>query len=65
MKIVSTVLQEIDGIQIYYILGLLIFVVFFIYVFIRTYFMTPRSEMTYIKNSIFDEEEIETNNVNI
>ena len=61
MKIVSNVLQDIDGIQIYYIVGLLIFLVLFIYIFIRTYFLTPRAELTSIKNSIFEEDELNNN----
>ncbi len=61
MKIVSSVLQEINGIQIYYIIGLLIFVVLFVYIFIRTYFLTPRAELTSIKNSIFEEDELNNN----
>ena len=61
MKIVSSVLQEINGIQIYYIVGLLIFVVLFVYIFIRTYFLTPRAELTSIKESIFDEDELISN----
>jgi hypothetical protein len=56
MKIVSNVLQNIDGIQLYYIIGLLIFVVMFVVIFIRTYILTPTSEINYIKNSIFDED---------
>jgi len=61
MKIVSNVLQEINGIQIYYIVGLLIFVALFVYIFIRTYFLTPRTELTSIKNSIFEEDELNSN----
>jgi len=56
MKIVSTVLEDIDGIQIYYIIGLLIFVAFFIAVLFRTY-KIPKSEIESIKNSILDENE--------
>ncbi len=64
MKIVSHVLQNIDGIQLYYIIGLLIFVAMFIIIFIRTYFLTPSSEMNYIKNSIFDDEKNESTDNN-
>ena len=56
MKIVSTLLVEIEGIRVYYIIGLLIFVAFFITVLIRTYKM-PRTEAESIKNSIFEENE--------
>lgn len=51
MKIVSNVLENIDGIQIFYILGLLIFVALFIILVVRT-IRRPRSEMQDIKNSI-------------
>jgi len=61
MKIVSNVLQNIDGIQIYYIVGLLIFVALFVYIFIRTYFLTPRTELTSIKKSIFEDGELNSN----
>jgi len=61
MKIVSNVLQDISGIQIYYIVGLLIFVVLFVYIFIRTYFLTPRAELTSIKESIFEDDELISN----
>ena len=61
MKIVSNVLQDISGIQIYYIVGLLIFVVLFVYIFIRTYFLTPRAELTSIKKSIFEDDELISN----
>ena len=65
MKIVSNVLENIDGIQIYYIIGLLIFVVLFIVIVIRTVKM-PKSEAEDIKKSIFkndtDKSEILINN---
>jgi len=61
MKLVSNVLQDISGIQIYYIVGLLIFVVLFVYIFIRTYFLTPRAELTSIKESIFEDDELNSN----
>lgn len=51
MKIVSNLLENIEGIQIYYIVGLLIFVILFIFIFIRT-MRIPNSEMNKIKNSI-------------
>ena len=61
MKIISTVLEDIEGIQIYYIIGLLIFVSFFITVLIRTYILTPDSEVEEIKNSILEDD----NNLNL
>jgi len=58
MKIVSNLLENIEGIQIYYIVGLLIFVVLFIVIFIRT-MRLPNKEMEKIKNSILQENEPE------
>ena len=51
MKIVSNLLTSIEGIQIFYIIGLLIFVLLFIVIFIRT-MRIPNPEMEDIKNSI-------------
>ncbi|HYQ56404.1 MAG TPA: hypothetical protein VEP89_03575 [Draconibacterium sp.] len=51
MKIVSNLLTSIEGIQIFYIIGLLIFVLLFIVIFIRT-MRIPNQEMEDIKNSI-------------
>ena len=65
MKIVSNLLEQIEGIQIYYIIGLLIFVTLFVVIFIRT-MRKPDKEMDEIKNSILiengSEELIEPNN---
>jgi preprotein translocase subunit YajC len=58
MKIVSNLLENIEGIQIYYIIGLLIFVVLFIVIFIRTMRM-PNKDMEKIKNSILADNESE------
>lgn len=54
MKIVSNLLENIEGIQIYYIVGLLIFVVLFIYISIKTYRM-PNKEADDIKKSILND----------
>ncbi len=54
MKIVSNMLENIEGIQIYYIIGLLIFFALFVVILIRT-MRTPNSEMDEIKNSILDD----------
>ena len=54
MKIVSNMLENIEGIQIYYIIGLLIFFTLFIVILVRT-IRTPNSEMDEIKNSILDD----------
>ncbi len=56
MKIVSNLLENIEGIQIYYIIGLLIFVTLFIVITIRT-LRIPKSEVEKIKNSILTENE--------
>ncbi|MFV0266899.1 MAG: cbb3-type cytochrome c oxidase subunit 3 [Draconibacterium sp.] len=64
MKIVSDLLTSIEGIQIFYIIGLLIFVVLFIVITVRTMRM-PDKEMENIKNSILadgESEEITTSN---
>ena len=58
MKIESNLLTSIEGIQIFYIIGLLIFVALFIVIFIRT-MRTPNSEMEAIKNSILVDGESE------
>lgn len=54
MKIVSNLLENIEGIRIYYIIGLLIFVILFIVILIRTLRM-PDNEMEEIKNSILND----------
>ena len=56
MKIVSNLLENIEGIQIYYIVGLLIFVTLFIVISIKTYRMRNK-EADIIKNSILNENE--------
>ena len=58
MKLVGNLLENIEGIQIYYIIGLLIFVALFIVIFIRTMHM-PDKEMEKIKNSILNDKESE------
>jgi len=56
MKIVSNLLENIQGIQIYYIVGLLIFVTLFVVISIRTISM-PKQEAEKIKNSILTDNE--------
>ena len=51
MKIVSNLLQDIEGIQIYYIIGLLLFFGLIIVILVRTMRM-PDKEIEDIKNSI-------------
>ena len=54
MNLVSSLLEDIDGIQIFYIVGLLIFLGLFIVIFIRT-MRRPNKEMDDIKNSILSD----------
>jgi hypothetical protein len=58
MKIVSNLLENIEGIQIYYIVGLLIFVTLFIVITVRTVRM-PKAEAEKIKKSILNDNEAE------
>ena len=60
MKIVSNVLENIEGIQIFYIIGLLIFVGLFIVIFMRTMRM-PKKDIEQIKNSILNDSETDGN----
>jgi hypothetical protein len=55
---VSNLLENIEGIQIYYIVGLLIFVTLFIVISIRTIRM-PKQDVEKIKNSILNDNETE------
>ena len=55
MKLISNLLETIDGIQYWYIAGLLIFFIMFIIFMIRI-LMKPRKEMEKIKNSILDDD---------
>ena len=58
MKIVSNLLTSIEGIQIFYIVGLLIFVVMFIVIVIRT-MRLKNNDIDAIKNSILSDGESE------
>lgn len=60
MKIISNLLEDIDGIRIYYIIGLLIFVALFIVISIRTWKM-PKQDAEKIKNSILNDHETDNN----
>lgn len=55
MKLISNLLETIDGIQYWYIAGLLIFFIMFIIFMIRI-LRKPRKEMEEIKNSILDDD---------
>ncbi len=59
MKIISSILENIEGIQMYYIIGLIIFIVLFINIVIHT-FKTPTEELDTVKNYVFDSEEEKT-----
>ncbi len=56
MKIVSNLLENIDGIEIWYIAGLLIFFTMFLLFVVRT-LIRPRKEMEEIKNALLDDQE--------
>ena len=58
MKLVSNLLESIEGIHIFYIIGLLIFLSLFIVIVIRT-MRRPEKEMNEIKESILVENEPE------
>jgi cbb3-type cytochrome oxidase subunit 3 len=57
MKIVSNLLETIEGIGTWYVIGLLIFFGMFIIFLVRT-LRRPRAEMEEIKNAILDDGEI-------
>lgn len=57
MRFVGEVLGDINGIQNYYIVGLLIFVTLLLVIVYRTVKM-PKKELHDIKTSIFDKEEL-------
>ena len=54
MKLVSSLLESMTGIHIFYVLGLLIFITLFIIIFIRT-MRRPAAEMNEYKESIFND----------
>ncbi len=55
MKIITNLLETIEGIENWYIAGLLIFFIMFVIFLIRT-LMKPKQEMEDIKNSILEDE---------
>lgn len=57
MKFVSYLLEDVAGIQVYYIVGLLIFLSFFLVVLYRTYKM-PKSEAEEISQVVFEDDEL-------
>ena len=56
MGFVGQVMDSVRGIQIFYIIGLLIFVALFFIILIRT-ILIPKAELTEYKNAIFDKED--------
>jgi preprotein translocase subunit YajC len=58
MKIVSNILENVSGIQVFYIIGLLIFVGLFVIILIRT-LKRSNKEMSEIKESILNDTETE------
>ena len=62
MGFVGEVLKKVDGMEWYYIAGILIFISLFIAIVYRTYKM-PKSEILQIKQSILDDDTIQ-NDIN-
>jgi hypothetical protein len=54
---ISETLAGVEGIQWYYIVGVLLFVVMFVGVLIHTWFI-PKKDLLKFKSSIFDKNEI-------
>jgi len=61
MKLISSLLENIEGIENWYIAGLLIFFLMFIIFVVRT-LRKPRKEMEEIKNSILEDDDDLINN---
>jgi hypothetical protein len=57
MGFVSETLSGVEGIQWYYIVGIILFVVLFIGVVIHTYTI-PKKDLIRFKSSIFEQEEL-------
>jgi hypothetical protein len=60
MGFVGEVLDNVAGIHIYYIIGLLIFIALFLVMLVRTIKM-PKTELIDIKTSILDNNEVNPN----
>ena len=58
MKLVSNLLENIAGIQVFYVVGLLIFFVLFLVIVVRT-LRRPAKEMNEIKESILTDNDSE------
>ena len=59
MNFAGEVLQNVDGIQYYYITGILLFLALFIVIVYRTV-RIPRKDLEDFKTSIFDNDELKT-----
>jgi hypothetical protein len=62
MSFVSGVLNGVDGIQYFYIVGLLIFMTLFIVILYRT-IKIPRKDLMKFKTSILEKDELESNEI--
>ena len=63
MSFVGDVLQNVNGIQYFYIVGILIFISLFVIIVFRT-IKIPRKDLNEFKTSIFDEEELKNKEIN-
>ncbi len=57
MGFVGDVLQNVDGIQYFYIIGILIFISLFVIIVYRT-IKIPKNDLNDFKTSIFEKEEL-------
>ena len=62
MSFVSGVLNGVEGIQYFYIMGLLIFMTLFIVILYRTV-KIPRKDLMKFKTSILEKDEVESNEI--
>ena len=62
MSFVSNVLNGVNGIQYFYIVGIFIFIGLFIVMIYRT-IKIPKKDLTKIKSSILDDDNIEPNEI--
>lgn len=56
MKLVSDVLEGMEGIHVFYVVGLLLFLALFIIILVRT-LRRPKAEMNEIKESILSDDD--------
>ena len=62
MGFVSETLSGIEGIQWYYIVGILLFVIMFIGIVIHTLYI-PKKDLMQFKSSIFEQEELKSRKI--